>query len=156
MYFSCLLQTYYCLSTNEKLLVSWQFSGTYGVITNDSGWRKDVVNHCLEFGCVVDRMFKIWLLTCAFRKLVFVFHSWTVESCHWRCRHAFHYFILRLCVWMTGIHTGMACAMNNAQKQVMFTACEHVTCFFPFSSLCLIPFFNLVPVNEMVMDTSMS
>ena len=28
---SCLQQTFYCLSTNKKLLVSWQFSGPYGV-----------------------------------------------------------------------------------------------------------------------------
>ena len=38
-----------CLSTNKKLLVSWQFSGPYGVIKYGSGWRKDVVNQCLEF-----------------------------------------------------------------------------------------------------------
>ena len=48
-YLSCLLQTYYCLSINEKLLVSWQFSGTYGITKYSSGWRKDVVNQCLEF-----------------------------------------------------------------------------------------------------------
>ena len=41
--------TYYCLSTNEKILVSWQFSGPYGVTKYGSGWRKDVVNQCLEF-----------------------------------------------------------------------------------------------------------
>ena len=35
---------------NKKLLVSWQFSGTYGVIKYGSGWRKDIVNQCLEFG----------------------------------------------------------------------------------------------------------
>ena len=46
---SCLEQTYYCLSTNKKLLVSWQFSGPYGVIKYGSGWRKDVLNQCLEF-----------------------------------------------------------------------------------------------------------
>ena len=34
-------QTYYCLSTNEKLLVSLQFSGTYGVTKYGSGWRKE-------------------------------------------------------------------------------------------------------------------
>ena len=37
------------LSTNEKLLVSWQFSGAYDVTKYGSGWRKDVVNQCLEF-----------------------------------------------------------------------------------------------------------
>ena len=34
----------------KKLLVSWQFSGTYGVTKYGNGWRKDVVNQCLEFG----------------------------------------------------------------------------------------------------------
>ena len=33
----------------QKLLVSWQFSGPYGVTKYGSGWRKDVVNQCLEF-----------------------------------------------------------------------------------------------------------
>ena len=31
----------------RKLLVSWQFSGTYGVTKYGSGWRKDVVNHAV-------------------------------------------------------------------------------------------------------------
>ena len=35
---------------NKKLLVSWQFSGPYGVTKYGSGWRKDVVNQCLECG----------------------------------------------------------------------------------------------------------
>ena len=43
-----LWQTYYCLSANKKLLVSWQFSGPNGVTKYDSGWRKDVVNQRLE------------------------------------------------------------------------------------------------------------
>ena len=42
-------QIYYCLSTNKKLLISWQFSGPYGITKHGSGWRKDVVNQCLEF-----------------------------------------------------------------------------------------------------------
>ena len=33
----------------KKMLVSWQFSGPYGVTKHGSGWRKDVVNQCLEF-----------------------------------------------------------------------------------------------------------
>ena len=33
----------------KNMLVSWQFSGTYGVTKYGSGWRKDVVNQCLEF-----------------------------------------------------------------------------------------------------------
>ena len=33
----------------KKLLVSWQFSGTYGITKYGSGWRKDVVTQCLEF-----------------------------------------------------------------------------------------------------------
>ena len=49
-----LSQTYYCLSTNEKLLVSWQFSGPYGVTKYGSGWRKNVVNQCLEFAAGLD------------------------------------------------------------------------------------------------------
>ena len=32
------------------MLVSWQFSGPYGVTKYCNGWRKDVVNQCLEFG----------------------------------------------------------------------------------------------------------
>ena len=31
------------------MLVSWQFSETYGVTKYGSGSRKDVVNRCLEF-----------------------------------------------------------------------------------------------------------
>ena len=33
----------------SELLVSWQFSGPYGVTKYGSGWRKDIVNQCLEF-----------------------------------------------------------------------------------------------------------
>ena len=29
------------------MLVSWQFSGPYGVTKYSSGWRKDVVDQCL-------------------------------------------------------------------------------------------------------------
>ena len=39
------------------MLVSWQFSGPYGVIKYGSGWRKDVVNQCLEFGWKRDKLF---------------------------------------------------------------------------------------------------
>ena len=45
-----LFVTNYCLSTNKNLLVSRQFPGPYGVTKYGSGWRKDVVNQCLEFG----------------------------------------------------------------------------------------------------------
>ena len=45
----CKWPALFCLSTNEKLLVCWQFSGTYDVTKYGSGWRKDVVNQCLEF-----------------------------------------------------------------------------------------------------------
>ena len=38
--------THHCLSTNKKLLLSWQFSGPYGVTKYGSGWRNDVVNQC--------------------------------------------------------------------------------------------------------------
>ena len=34
----------------QQMLVSWQFSGPYGVTKYGSGWRKDVVNQCLVFG----------------------------------------------------------------------------------------------------------
>ena len=36
------------------MLVSWQFSGTYGVTKYGSGWRKAVVNQCLEFEVILD------------------------------------------------------------------------------------------------------
>ena len=48
--FELFVTNLYCPSTNKKLLVSWQFSGPYGVTKYGSGWRKDVVNQCLEFG----------------------------------------------------------------------------------------------------------
>ena len=35
---------------SKKMLVSWQISGPYGITKYASGWRKDVVNQCLEFG----------------------------------------------------------------------------------------------------------
>ena len=38
----------------KKLLFSWQFSGPYGVTKYGSGWRKDVVNQCLEFDVNTD------------------------------------------------------------------------------------------------------
>ena len=37
-------------TNKHKLLVSWQFSGPYGVAKYGSGWRKYIVNLCLEFG----------------------------------------------------------------------------------------------------------
>ena len=40
------------LSCLKKRLVSWQLSGPYGVTKYGSGWRKDVVNQCLEFGAM--------------------------------------------------------------------------------------------------------
>ena len=47
---SCLLQTYCRFITNEKLSVSGQvLAENFGVISCCSGWRKDVVNQCLEF-----------------------------------------------------------------------------------------------------------
>ena len=42
---SCLSQIFCRLSTNKKLPVSWHF---FSVIIYGSGWRKDVVNQCLE------------------------------------------------------------------------------------------------------------
>ena len=54
---SYFLETYYCLSTTKKLPVSWKFSGPYGVTKYGSGWRRDVVNQCLEFGwCDAPRL----------------------------------------------------------------------------------------------------
>ena len=38
----------------KNLLVSWQFSGPYGVTKYSSGWRKDVVNQCLEYDSEYD------------------------------------------------------------------------------------------------------
>ena len=46
---SCLLQAY-CRLSITKLFVSRQFFETYDVINCGSGWRKGVVNLCLEFG----------------------------------------------------------------------------------------------------------
>ena len=46
---SCLLQIYCHMSDIQKLFISWHFWGTCGVINNGCGWRKDVVNQCLEF-----------------------------------------------------------------------------------------------------------
>ena len=37
----------------KKLLISWQFSGPYGVTKYGSGWRRDVVNQCLEFAATL-------------------------------------------------------------------------------------------------------
>ena len=37
--------------THTKMLVSWQFSGPYGVTKYGNGWRKDVVNQCLSQAC---------------------------------------------------------------------------------------------------------
>ena len=46
---NCLLHNSCHLITNEKLSVSRQFSETCGIISGGSGWRKTVVNQCLEF-----------------------------------------------------------------------------------------------------------
>ena len=34
----------------KKLFISWQFSVPYGVTKYSTGWSKNVVNQCLEFG----------------------------------------------------------------------------------------------------------
>ena len=44
----CWVQNVYHLSTN-KVFISWQFFKTYGITHYGSGWRKDVINQCLEF-----------------------------------------------------------------------------------------------------------
>ena len=44
------LAAFWAPAQNCPLLVSWQFSETYGGTNYGSGWRKDVVNQCLEFG----------------------------------------------------------------------------------------------------------
>ena len=46
---SCLLETYCHLGIIEKLFVSWQFFKTCDIINYGSGWRKDVINQCLQF-----------------------------------------------------------------------------------------------------------
>ena len=46
---SCLLQIYCHLSVSENLSFSGHFSETHGVINYGSGWRKTVVNQCLEY-----------------------------------------------------------------------------------------------------------
>ena len=40
----------------QKMFVSCQFSGPYGVTKYGIGLRKDVVNQCLEFDVEVDEM----------------------------------------------------------------------------------------------------
>ena len=43
-------------------LVSWQFSGPYGVTEYSSGWRKDVVNQSLEFDTESHNLsFSLWV-----------------------------------------------------------------------------------------------
>ena len=42
------------LEHHPNLLVGWQSFQTYGVISYGSGWRRDVVNLCLEFVCNVE------------------------------------------------------------------------------------------------------
>ena len=54
------------MSTNKKLLVSWQFFGPYGLTKYGSGWRKAVVNQCLEFA-----YYAVWLL-CGLDRCSFV------------------------------------------------------------------------------------
>ena len=75
----CNKLNYYCLSTKKKLLVSWQFSGPYGVTKYGSGWRKDVVNQCLEF------QVRTWLssskITLAFRTIRRS-HNWLKRFLH--------------------------------------------------------------------------
>ena len=72
---SCLLQTYcrwkltVCYKlyklTAEKLLVSWQFFETYGVINCGSGWRNDIVNQCLEFDSNLDVVIDACSVACS-------------------------------------------------------------------------------------------
>ena len=38
------------------MLFSLQFSGPYGLTKQDSGWRKGVVNQCLEFGLRTEEL----------------------------------------------------------------------------------------------------
>ena len=40
----------------KKLLISWQFSGPYGVTKYGSGWRKYVVNQYLEFAATCHHL----------------------------------------------------------------------------------------------------
>ena len=44
-----LLQSYCHLNIIKKLSLSWQCFEIYGAINYGSGWRKNVVNQCLEF-----------------------------------------------------------------------------------------------------------
>ena len=54
VWYEFFVTNYYSVSTNKKLLVSWPFSGTYGVTKYGNGWRKDVVNQSLEFASSSD------------------------------------------------------------------------------------------------------
>ena len=78
----------------QKMLVSWQFSGPYGVTKYGSSWRKAVVNQCLEF--VLDLLFhllpctvqpastfsRLWHLL-VYARLVWCFHT----NWHWQPPH---------------------------------------------------------------------
>ena len=44
----------------QKLLIHWRFSGTYGVTKYSSGWRKDVINQCLELTYVTEVYITSW------------------------------------------------------------------------------------------------
>ena len=56
----------------KKLLVSWQFSGPYGVTKYGNSWRKDVVNQCLECDCLSVTMSLCVSLSQS--------HTWTVDT----------------------------------------------------------------------------
>ena len=59
-----LLHTCCHLSSNERLLVSWQVLESYGVTNYGSRWRKDVVNQCLEFEPEDDYTHSLYCVYC--------------------------------------------------------------------------------------------
>ena len=73
--------------TSPKLFISWQFWESCGVINCGSGWRKDVVNQCLEFMCVCACMFVCgWVCVC-------------MCVCVWVCA----------CMFVCGLVSGWVC-----------------------------------------------
>ena len=68
----------------QKLLVSWQFSGPYGVTKYGSGWRKDVVNQCLEFGASARFRWVSRLRTIRTARSV-LWRNWHLCLTKWSC-----------------------------------------------------------------------
>ena len=69
----------------QKLFVSWQFSGPYGVTKYGGGWRKDIVNQCLEFAFCADTFAIVEKLPCGIVYLSIRVH--VKAPTHWQRSH---------------------------------------------------------------------